>query len=777
MVEAPEAFVTVDVEATTACGRAARSRLTDERWAAVVEAAMYRASVVERVLALRATDGLALRVGLRRIAPDVAWSTWLNWRRKSEQGDGPAWERQLDERMPPSAAIASGIEAAIRLLRDVEPSMSTSRARELLQKQFGEAGDVGDSTLRRVWSEGGQSQPPGPRRGRERAVAAAREPVAEVVERYSGGAGLALLLAADAETDTMGRLASAIEAVTERLEPTGAIGRDEQGGRDSHGQFTGAYNGAWREAATPGEVDGRWRPDASKAAQRDLSTLRTVNARHETLTSKLFAMGATPLLTERRGFDGLAGPSGEWLAISGGVAYMPATLDKTLAELGLLNVGDALWDAHAAHWSQLTRRWHQAGPAWLQTVAYIDGTADPYWTRAYAQSGKVSRVGRVMPCLTRIALNSGAGVPLLVQTYAGAAPLKTALGPMLERLRVAVGPEAAVDRLTVVDSEAGKAGVLTALFEQHDVFFITVIKGAVLEGACLQATGPWSVYRDRDELCEATVHLHGKDAPEGGLTLRAVQMRRTGGRHPQTTVFATNASVEDLSTQDVVAIYLDRWPRQEQTFRDARNGGGLNRSFGFGREAVEHIALTSKRAKAAARLERAKDRVQKAEAAVTRLTVALADAPAAARKEALALAKQKAADARRTEALQSERADSLQSTPTTIIKRDVGRDAIMTCLKLSMTTLVEYVLQEYFGHLATDFRTYIEQLVALPVTIRTTPDRRLFQIHANLRQPDRMAQLDLALQEINRRNIHRDGQRLEFELVTVTASGPRPGGA
>ena len=115
--------------------------------------------------------------------------------------------------------------------------------------------------------------------------------------------------------------------------------RDGQG---SQGQFTGAYNGVWRETATAGEVDGRWRPDASKAAQRDLSTLRTVNARHETLTSKLFAMGATPLLTERRGFDGLAGPSGEWLAISGGAAYMPARLDKTLAELGLLGVGDAL---------------------------------------------------------------------------------------------------------------------------------------------------------------------------------------------------------------------------------------------------------------------------------------------------------------------------------------------------------------------------------------------------------------------------------------------------
>lgn len=145
----------VQVDATTVRGQSVQARLTGERWAAAVETAMYRASVVERVLALRAADGLVLRGGLSRVAPDVAWSTWLNWRRKSERGEGPAWERQLDERVPPSMAIGASVDVAIRLLREVEPSMSTSRARELLQRQFGEAGDVGDSTLRRVWAPAG----------------------------------------------------------------------------------------------------------------------------------------------------------------------------------------------------------------------------------------------------------------------------------------------------------------------------------------------------------------------------------------------------------------------------------------------------------------------------------------------------------------------------------------------------------------------------------------------------------------------------------------------
>jgi hypothetical protein len=444
---------------------------------------------------------------------------------------------------------------------------------------------------------------------------------------------------------------------------------------------------------------------------------------------------------------------------------MPATLDKTLAELGLLDVDEALWDAHAAQWSALTRRWSAPGPAWLQTVAYIDGTADPYWTRAFAVSGKVSRVGRVMPCISRVALNSGAGVPLLVETHAGAAPLKRSLARMLERLRVAVGPEAAVDRLVVVDSEAGKAGVLWALHDRQDVFVISVLKGAVLKGAKLQAEGPWQAFRERDELCESGVHLSGKDAPAGGLNLRAVQMRRPGSRNPQTTVFVTNASIADLPTADVAALYLARWPAQEQTFRDGRNGGGLNRSYGYGREQVTHVALAGKLARANNRLARAEDSSSKAAETRGRLATGLADAPQDIRKEALALADDKLRATRRDREKRHAEALRVRSLPATIQRRDLGRDAIMTCLKLSMLALVEFTLKEYFGSMAAEWRTYIEQFIALPVTMRTTATRRHFMIHANLRQPERMAQLADALTEVNRRTIRQGDRLLVFELV------------
>ena len=175
---------------------------------------------------------------------------------------------------------------------------------------------------------------------------------------------------------------------------------ETENARDSRGRFTPEYNTELRSGVEPGETDRRWAPDVEKRRARDLSTLSTPQLRPSTLARKLLAMGVNPLLSERRGFDGLDGPSGEWLGLLGGTAYMPATLDKALAELALLDVESGLWDAHAAQWHRISSAWSVGGPDWLRTILYIDGTADPYWTRAFARSGKVSKTGRVMPCLS-----------------------------------------------------------------------------------------------------------------------------------------------------------------------------------------------------------------------------------------------------------------------------------------------------------------------------------------------------------------------------------------
>jgi hypothetical protein len=497
-----------------------------------------------------------------------------------------------------------------------------------------------------------------------------------------------------------------------------------------------------------------------------LNALQTVQRPARALASRMLAMAVAPMLLNGRGFDGLNGPNGAWLGALGTTAYMPATLDKTLAELGLLQSGQRMWRAHARHWHQMSERWAGPDSGWLRSAVYIDGTADPYWTQSFAKSGKVSRVGRVMPCLSRVAIHSSAGVPLLIETHQGAVSLKKRLQPMLDELDAAIGADAKVKRLTVVDSEAGNAGLLYALQEQARATYITVLKGQVLAGAKIHDRGEWQPYRDRDQVREVDLTIRGKGAPERQLRLRGVEMERCNSRRAQRTMFVTNAPPSQATATDVADAYLLRWPAQEHRFRTARAAGALSRSHGYGGGQVDHVALLDKVERAERAVEAATRRVERGDRAYCLMKDSLQPGPVQRAAVELADARLSAAE----QQLQAREAAlrGLQTTPSSIHARDTGRDSIMTCLKMTALMLVDYVLKEYFGGLHIEWRTFIDQLVTMPVTVRSSRDRCVFQVRSNPRNPKLMAQLAAAVAEINGRSIRRGEQLLVFEISPVS---------
>jgi hypothetical protein len=134
---------------------------------------------------------------------------------------------------------------------------------------------------------------------------------------------------------------------------------------------------------------------------------------------------ALPLLSERRSTAGLNGPTGAWLEVLSPVVYQAATLDKTLNALKWLDAAPVLWDCHARTWWQCRQRW--AGAGWRPYVCYVDSRQDPGWTQRFAKSGRVSRTGRVQPCLSRSVLSSGPGVPIIAEVVSGQRPLDETL--------------------------------------------------------------------------------------------------------------------------------------------------------------------------------------------------------------------------------------------------------------------------------------------------------------------------------------------------------------
>jgi hypothetical protein len=100
-----------------------------------------------------------------------------------------------------------------------------------------------------------------------------------------------------------------------------------------------------------------------------------------------------------------------------------------------------------------------------------------------------------------------------------------------------------------------------------------------------------------------------------------------------------------------------------------------------------------------------------------------------------------------------------------IYVRDTTRDGIVTCAKLTVLMLLEFVLKEYFGGLRLEARTFIESFLNLPVTIRESKTEVIYEISDNPRSPESCARLRAACVEASRRTLRANGRRLRFEVV------------
>jgi len=638
--------------------------------------------------------------------------------------------------------------------------MRCQEAREHLVRQHGEAGHISDSSLLRIWQDAGLIP--------EAFVDEQEE------EQFQGGAGLALIGAAATETGIMASLAEAIQAeaqyTIDNQPATNAVHTVEPAGRGERGRLTAEYNHSVRADVEVGQPDARWAPDYVKREQRELGRLQVLEHQTDTVALKLLAIGVIPLITERRGFDGLDGPFGEWLGVLGGVPYMPATLDKFLAQLGFLDVEDALWAAHASWSHKMAIRWSstEGRPNWLRLVVYIDSSQDSHWTYKYAMSGKVSRTGRVGPCLSRITVTSGPGVPLLMETYAGTVSLKTELPRVLVRVDSLIG-RGELGRITIVmDAEMATAKLLYPLKSDPVRSFITVLKGANIAKNFVPSSN-WQPYRERDELREGVVVLHGdgESVPKDGFEIRAVEMRRPG-RHQHSTFFGTSASIDCMNTDQIADAYLSRWPHQEQLFRNARNGLGLAKTHGYGGELVQHVAFDTKMEKAERRMLRAQERERTAHKTLQTAEKFAEKARGADKLKAHQLYKIAKTAVRTSQvALNNARKElaAIETTPREIYQRDAARENVVTALTMTVLTLIEYVLREYFGGLRMELRTFIEYFVNLRVTVVTSGTEIRYRVHASPRNPERVAQLRKACEEVTRRRLCRDGKTLVFEVV------------
>ena len=172
---------------------------------------------------------------------------------------------------------------------------------------------------------------------------------------------------------------------------------------------------------------------------------------------------------------------------------------------------------------------------------------------------------------------------------------------------------------------------------------------------------------------------------------------------------------------------------------------------------MSHIAQETKQTKAQRRLDRTRSQVAEAKQA-------LAD-PALA-EPVRKLLKATLTSAERAEQRAQKEVERYATHPTTIYERDTNRDSIVTALTMTALMLLQFVLREYFASgPPIQYQTFIEQLIALPVTVAATKTCIHYRIERNHRNPKLMSRLQEACQRINDRKIKRGDQQLVFELI------------
>ena len=260
-----------------------RKKMGPERWQREVVKARERLCIVRRVKRLHAHGYGSWTACLKRVAPGVHRSTYLNWRRLVGIVEGPAWERLLDARIPqPCQPIALEIRSAAESLRRADPQIRYEMARECLIEQFGSAGMVSDASLGRIWRKAGLANIEAGDAGRF-----------ERVCDCPGGAVLAILGAAAAESGVPEALANAALQAGKAFAESQEAGKpgDPYTGRDENGHFTAAYNQSVRQGLEAGQADSRWDSDQVKRERRELRSLSVLSLSPETLAQRLLVMG------------------------------------------------------------------------------------------------------------------------------------------------------------------------------------------------------------------------------------------------------------------------------------------------------------------------------------------------------------------------------------------------------------------------------------------------------------------------------------------------------
>ena len=746
-----------------------------------------------RKVGRRVAKGLSLNEAIRRSVPAKRRS-WVirNWQGYQREG----FEALIDRRTPREPVLSRRCEGIIQAARETDPKVTANRVLEILRSQ--KLKDLPSPST--IWLHFARVDA---RARHKKKKAGAVEKVEELP--YAGGE---LLRAAELETRAIAALTDEVKALAEEAERAskGQTPARDVAHRDERGHFTGTYNRKRRRKR--GELIASYlRSAEEKAEGRVPSWARFVQERRETLEPKLAMLTYAPLVSDTKGWNALRASEVAGLLPLTGFAYMPSTLAKFTSALAISDAGPRLLEAMGQNWHRVSQEhWEEPGAI---AALYVDNHAKEVWTSLFTQSGKVSHLSRVMPCITTTYVHTGAGTPLVASVQSGAAPLAPRLVQLVEDAEAKLG--GVVKRAVVIDAEGSTFDILEA-FKNKQRVIVTPLRPARAPGLEISYSkgSYFRPYRKHDELRVATAVLTHKTSGRS-LELGALLVRRKH-RESDTVLLTTGLSL-GMEGRDLADLYFARWPIQENAFKEGA-AVDLDEHRGNCGRMVANVAVVTE-------FERLKAQVKAGKAErleLTKGTPGLEEALKCARREhqravdALAIRRGRhdvaVTEGRRegkrfaraavehqeamvraeaTQTLFDGAQQALKATLTqaatldemlakatarckkleprrTIRKLDVALDTVLTATKLTAALLITFVVREYLAAMPMTPQTFAARLFGIRGRRETRPEEEHVVFYENRRDPAVNAVLADACERLNKRRLVRDGRKLSYAV-------------
>ena len=570
------------------------------------------------------------------------------------------------------------------------------------------------------------------------------------------------------------------------------VSRDRKG-RNALGQVTGEYN---RRA------DIRMRRFASveeKREHKNYSRMALFQAGELIVERKCLAILALPLITLNGTARSANTVLGNALEHFCNYNYQHATLDKFLRELKYLGISDHLLRDQVSFW-QAHWRTIENNPSGLPFLCYyVDGNTKPLWSGKRVKKNKVTMLGRVMGCLEQVFVHDGFGHPVYLETYAGKAPMGEHVLDMFEKIEDAMegpGPPLRVTRVIVMDAASNGVATLRALAEQDRYHYITALDDNQYHPSKVREEGrPKRYYYGDATLRDGLLEL--EDSREKGylVVVRAVRIDWDYGKR---TVLITSLPKETVGTSLVVKAYFDRWPHEELQFRSMKSFACLNRVAGYGKKKLPDEKVQQTQKALQRRITALRQRLSLPLKAIAdqeeRLAVCIdkerrihsrsqiVDGKRVVNEEMRSilksLSREMAQCRHQTKSIESEWGKDFHGLrryekewlrlqgKDYVYRIDVELDQIMAYFRIALVNLSSWFLQEYLPNHTMALAQFLHNILLMSAEIELTKDIRRIRLNRNPKDPEGMARLEPALQQLNDLQIqHLDGRRIEFVVV------------